>query len=248
MNFFKFTLLGVGIISILFLNSGCIRTYAPIYFGNSASPMVFNHKGQDSSSRFLGGEVTISEGFNGDEKLILGKLTHSYVSTRKHSNLNVNVFAAIGNYEVKNLYSYNYLADGTYGIEKDWNGNKPNFVLGGETRLALNFAPGDFRIGAGTTLGMVYEFGTYSKFRNDATSKGVIGKDVNNLLLLFNVFGVLQFQASNSTNISLQTCLGAPGFITQSFLINTKGYLYWVGINPYGITGGVQMEIPKILF
>jgi hypothetical protein len=243
-------LLIVLITSTLFLN-GCLRTYYPLVYGTNASPMVFeNPSSYGILKNDVGVDFTTSEGFYGGENLTYLQGAVNYVQTQKYTNFNSKFFGYIGKYRVNDVYSYSYDGNNEIHTVNNWNGSKIGFGFGGEGKFAVNFKFGAFKLGLGTTVGVGTEFGEYYNFRKNAKAEGAISSSSDDTRYLFyaNIFNFLVYEYSEETNISLQTNIGFPGFISPSISLNNNNNFYWISIIPNRIAVGCYMSIENIFF
>ncbi len=213
----KHYLYAVLLFPLLF--SGCLRTYYPMHYAISPTPMTFETElNRDKVSKYIGAELTTSSGFHDEETITLASGIFSTAYTTDYSNINLEAFGYYGNYKVA-------------GISPKFNGNKTAFGLGGNFKLAFNFKTETSKLGIGFNLGLKTEFGDYNDFRINASKAGLINGKVIPYNPTFSVFPFLAFDLSKNTLLSMQVNIGVPEFITPSIMLNTSNISIWISFS-----------------
>ncbi len=84
----KYYLYAILLFPLLF--SGCIRTYYPMHYAISLTPMTFETEhSKDKISKYVGAELTTSSGYHKDETILLASAMFSTAFTTNHSNINL---------------------------------------------------------------------------------------------------------------------------------------------------------------
>ena len=216
----KQKIISVILILISLLTNGCLRTYYPAAYRTSSPVMVSETNNKpDTSSKYLGVDLTLSKGDYDSENLQLFKVSYLLANTQDHTNINLEGFGYTGYYKV-------------VGLHENYDGAKNFIGLGGNVNLSVNFKIEDFKFGAGIDFGLGLEFGEYYSFRKDAGRAGVIDDENSPLFIMPSLFPVFSYQFSESTILSAQVNIGAPGLISPSIVLNNNQFVYWLSWVP----------------
>jgi len=207
--------------------------------------MVFQpDEDSEKADEFISADVTISQGSYDFESIQLLRGSYTRVHTGNFSNHNLNAYAYGGNYRVSGLDKYN--------------GNKNVFGFGFDVGGSLNFKINKLKVGIGIMAGAGTEFGEYYNFRKNAGNEGFIQKNADLVTLNLSFFPVIAYEFSESTVLSGQINLGLPGFISPGLLLNSEGFVYWLGWSPdydnrnntlgRRVVFGFMMDINKLNF
>ena len=213
----KYYLYAVLLFPLLF--SGCLRTYYPMHYAISPTPMTFETEhSNDKISKYVGVELTTASGYHKDETILLASGMFSTAYTTDHTNINLEAFGFYGNYKVA-------------GVSPKFNGNKTAYGIGGNFKLAFNFKTETSKLGIGFNLGIKNEFGEYTNFRKEASETGVISDGGRTLAPNFSIFPFLAFDLSKNAILSIQVNIGIPEFITPSLMLNTSNISGWISFS-----------------
>ena len=223
-----------------------VCAYYPAAYRTSSPVMVseINHK-PDTSSKYLGMDLTLSKGDYDSENLQLLKVSYLSANTQDHINVNLEGFGYTGYYKV-------------VGLRENYDGAKNFIGLGGNIDLSVNFKIEDFKFGAGIDLGLGLEIGEYYNFRKDAGGAGIIDDENSPVFIMLSLFPVFSYQFSESTILSAQINIGSPGLISPTLVLNDNRLVYWLSWLPergisfdnYGqrIAFGIKVGLNNINF
>lgn len=210
----------------LLTSAGCeVLSYEPAYRYCPSTPLILQTTAMPAHADYLSAEIGNPPPQHELEKTFFARLRYTAVVTRRYTNLNYGAFAFGGTYQV-NEPSLGSL-----------NGNK-SFGGGGlEAGACLNIPIGRFKIGAGFNLALVGEFGSFTSFRETASSRGLIDAPaLNKLELLPAVFPLFAYEFDDASLLSLQANLGLPGWLTPSLSYLSGDYVYILSYFPTGAT------------
>ncbi len=213
----RYFLYFVLLLSPLF--SGCLRTYYPMHYAISSTPMTFETEhSKEKISKYIGAELTSKSGYHKNERIIIASGVFSTAYTTDYSNINLEAFGFYGNYKV-------------VGVSPKFNGNKTAFGLGGNFKLAFNFKTENSKLGIGLNLGIKNEFGEYADFRKEANEAGLISDGGKKITPNFSIFPFLAFNFSKNSIFSIQVNVGMPEYITPSLMISSSKFSGWISFS-----------------
>ncbi len=212
----KILLVIIAVISPFFF-TGCVRTYLPMHlFTLSHPPMIFETNGSDSTtSKYIGAELTIADGFNKDESIYIARGFYSIAATTDHTNSNIEVFASAGNYKV-------------FGVSSELDGNKSEFSIGGNIKFALNFKLQNTKLGMGLNYGYLKEFGNYTNFRKKLYGNNLESRHSSLHNHTISAFPFIAVQIKKSSILSFQVNVGFPEIMTPSIMYSTSTLSTWI--------------------
>lgn len=223
-------IIGIVIILLSVLHTGCLRTYYPAIYQSSAPPLVYDHcDSLGSESSFAAADFTASEGDHGGESAYLVRLTWLKAVTREHTNFNLRYWGYGGTYTVAGLE----WADEYYNSGRaHWNGTKWAFGLGADAAFSLNFRIDDVKIGVGSAFGACYEAGSYADFRKETESRGITDSHTGGFIVLVSLFQTTNIRLSETSSISAQISVGIPGGITPALSFHSGNTIIWAALLP----------------
>lgn len=216
--------LALSAVCLLSITSiGCLRTYYPMYFYSSPLPVVNETDSNiDMGSNYLDVDFIHSDGGHDGEITNMLRGSYTYANTQRFTNFNLSFFGFGGSYKVFGL-------DHESGFsQKTYDGLKNNLGLGADMKLGANFKFGNIKVGLGSNVGIVSEFGEYTNFRLSATQDERIHSEQRTLFYTVNLFPYFVYQFSETTILSAQLNLGTPGFASPIVAVNQSGKVYWL--------------------
>jgi len=214
---------------ITILLNGCLRTYYPVALRSSAPPTVFNNDEKyDKSVRHLNATYTFGKGEYDNENYNLYRLGYLIANTKKHFNFNLEGFAYTGNYRV-------------VGLSTSVDGYKSFYALGTDINLAVNFKINQLKFGLGSNLGIGVEFGEYYNFRISAEDAGLIDGSNELVFLMLSLFPFVNYQISETVNLSTQVNCGLPGVISPIVQLNGDNYIVWISWVPQNLSSEIDI-------
>lgn len=211
--------------------TGCLRTYYPVALKSSAPPTVFNNDEKyDKSVNHINATYTFGKGEYENENYNLYRLGYLIANTRKHFNFNLEGFAYTGNYKVA-------------GLSESFDGNKSLYALGIDISLAVNFKINQLKFGIGSNVGLGGELGEYYDFRKSAEDVGLIQKDNQPIFLMASVYPFINYQISETVNLTMQINFGIPGVISPIIQLNSDNFIVWASWVPQNLSS--EMDITE---
>ena len=209
--------------------TGCLRTYYPVALRSSAPPTVFNNNEKyDKSVSHLNATYTSGKGEYENENYNLFRLGYLLANTKKHFNFNLEGFAYTGNYKVA-------------GLSESFDGSKSLYALGIDISLALNFKINQVKFGIGNNIGLGGELGEYYDFRKSAEDAGLIKKDNQPIFLMASGYPFINYQISETVNLTTQVNFGIPGVISPIIQLNSDNYIVWMSWVPQNLSSGIDV-------
>jgi hypothetical protein len=240
MKLIKFSLLSVA---LLFLFSGCERIYLPAVYSSLPEGMIANPGYKtDKSIYYFSGDGGRATPFNSGESNYFFRGKISRVTTSDHANVNIGAGFYGGMYKVTGIYDY-------MTPPKDYNKTYNYFGFEPTLSLLLNFKFGNFKIGAGTRLGVIAEFGDFTDFRKDVMSKQLASGSSKTVGLEISGFPYFAYEFPDCTSLSLQLNMGLPGGVAPSIVYNGKYASYWcaIGSANLGENDGLVLQMGAAL-
>lgn len=205
---------------ISLLNAGCLRTYYPVSSLSSAPAVAAKlNYSNNNGADFLSASATFGNAEYEKEKFNLLKFSYIFTNTGDHYIFNFEGFGQSGSYNV-------------VGLNEKYDGEKSFYGFGANASIVVNLKFEKFKLGIGTNLGAGIELGQFYDFRVQAKKENIISDSDNYIFPMLSVFPYISYQFNESTSVSSQINIGAPGFINPIFQLNKEYFSLWCNWMP----------------
>ena len=180
-----------------------------------------------SFDNFISFEGSSAGYYGKNESNYLFKGVYIFSLSKKNSKENLIINADILGYT--GIYR-------VYEIE-GYNGSYPYYGFGPAFYACLQFPIEKLRLGIGIYTGTAYEWGDFSKFRQNAADKGLIYKETEKFPALFSIYPILRYRYSANIAFAFQVAFGTPGFISPNLSVSIANVDLWASALPLFTSG-----------
>jgi len=195
--------------------TGCLRSYAPLYYQASATPVIFEpEQSGRKQEKYVRADLLFADGEHKNESLQMLRLSYFAVNTTDYFNINGRLFGYYGNYNVSGM--------------GEADGSKNAYGIGGEISAKVNLKVQRFKFGVGASLGAASEFGAYYTFRKNGNQRDEIYSPKDWAFLTLSLFPMIAYEFPGQDVLSFQVNLGMPGALSPIVAWNRRGAVYWL--------------------
>ena len=224
-------------VCVILLFAGCQQVYLPANYSSLPEGMIANPDYKtEKSTYYISGDGGRTASFNSGESNYFFRGKISRVTTSEHANVNFGAGIYGGMYKVAGISDY-MTPTKNYNKTYSYFGFEPSFSL------LLNFKFGNFKLGAGSRLGIIAEFGDFSDFRSEVMSKQLASGSSKKIGITVVGFPYFAWEFPDYTSLSLQINMGLPGGVSPSIVYNDNFVSYWCSLGPSAISGMHNLEL-----